>query len=157
MNEGIKALLEKVTADEDLLAKFSACKSADEAFELATGIVGGYTKEEFIETMTALSSAENGDISDGDLAEAAGGADPALSGFGQIYESVKDTATHVSDFVSDVAKSYSKGTVAVTKFFGESQVLDVTKDAATAVSNYTYETVKSLAKSAVQVSKQLAV
>jgi hypothetical protein len=34
MNENIKALLEKVTADEDLLAKFSACKSADEAFEL---------------------------------------------------------------------------------------------------------------------------
>ena len=35
MNENIKILLDKVAGDEGLLAKFSACKSVDEAYDLA--------------------------------------------------------------------------------------------------------------------------
>ena len=75
MNENIKALLEKVTGDEGLLAKFSACGSVDEAFELAKSIAGGFTKEEFLEAAKALSAAADGDISDEDLATASGGMD----------------------------------------------------------------------------------
>ena len=77
MNENIKALLEKVTGDEGLLEKFSACGSVDEAYELAKGVVGGFTKEEFLEATKAFSTAADGDISDEDLATASGGTDDA--------------------------------------------------------------------------------
>lgn len=161
MNENIKALLEKVTGDESLLAKFSACGSADEAYELAKSIVGGYTKEEFAEAMAALSAANDGDISDEDLSEAAGGVDPALTGFGQISELVKDTASEVADSVSEAATKVADSAVAVSEFISNSEILDVTKKSisksASAVSNYVEEVSKSVSKSVSKVSKALAV
>lgn len=133
MNENIKALLEKVSGDEGLLAKFSACKSVDEAFELAKELVGGFTKEEFVEAMSALNEADSGDISDGDLTAAAGGnedirdsniLDPIIESAHQISkleqkisvdkvseavsESISKSATAVSNSISKSAKEVSK-------------------------------------------------
>ena len=73
MNENIKALLEKVAADEELQAKFSQIKDPDEAYALASSIQSGFTKEEFVEAMTAIKEAMNEDITDEDLAKSAGG------------------------------------------------------------------------------------
>ena len=134
MNENIKALLEKVSGDEGLLAKFSACKSVDEAFELAKELVGGFTKEEFVEAMSALSAAEDADVSDADLSEAAGGED---------------------NFVEISAKSVSKSVVGLSK-----SVASISKDvydAFTKPVNVVDKSVKSVAKSLSKVSKTLAV
>ena len=47
--------------------------SPEEAYEIAKEIQGGFTKEEFLEAAKALAEAADGDISDADLASAAGG------------------------------------------------------------------------------------
>ena len=133
MNENIKILLDKVSGDEALLAKFSACKSIDEAYELASSLVSGYTKEEFVEVMNALNATDDADISDEDLAEAAGGATSFVSrdpSGGPITKSVAKSITVVSKSVVKSAKEASK---------------------------FSEEVSKSVAKTASKVSKALAV
>ena len=75
MNETIKAFLQKLAEDNELAAKFNACKTADEAFAVASGAAEGFTKEEFISAMEQFkASVENtGDLSDEDLSKFAGG------------------------------------------------------------------------------------
>ena len=73
MNENIKALMEKVAADEELQAKFSQIRDADEAYALAASIQSGFTKEEFITEMTKIKEALEENLTDEDLAKAAGG------------------------------------------------------------------------------------
>ena len=137
MNENIKALLEKVSGNDEMLAKFSACKSVDEAYELAQGLVSGYTKEEFIEAMTALDAAENGDISDADLAAAAGG------------EGEEDTAAYETmDFELPKSAEESMISGAWVSVIA-TKVSDSIVDSATAVGN-------SVAKSATEVANSIA-
>ena len=79
MNENIKALLEKVEADQDLQAKFSQIKDVDEAYDLANSIQPGFTEEEFITEMTRIKEAMDEDLTDEDMAKSAGGrADPFM-------------------------------------------------------------------------------
>ncbi len=78
MNEGIRALLEKIAGSEELQAKFAALASPEEAWELAKTLQEGFTKEEFLEAARMIAEAENGDISDEDLAATAGGTDGDL-------------------------------------------------------------------------------
>ena len=75
MNENIKILIQKVAADESLQAKMQAFTDMDEAYEFATSIQGGFTKEEFTDIMLKLSEKLNNDdeLSDDDLASVAGG------------------------------------------------------------------------------------
>ncbi len=73
MNENIKLLLDKVSKDEALQAKFKDVKNPDEAYKVATSIQGGYTKDEFIAAMKDLRSKASKDLSDDDLEKAAGG------------------------------------------------------------------------------------
>jgi len=75
MNENIKLFLEKVEADPELKKKFAEVKSPDEAYELASSIQDGFTKEEFIEEMTKIKTAMEENLTDEDLAKVAGGGD----------------------------------------------------------------------------------
>ena len=77
MNEKIKEFLQKAAGDEALAAKLKACKSEDEAYALASGVVEGFTKEEFVSVMEQLMAAtENGaELSDEDISKMAGGVD----------------------------------------------------------------------------------
>ena len=77
MNEKIKEFLQKVAGDEALAAKLEACKSPDEAYALASSVVEGFTKEEFISVMEKIKAAtENGaELSDEDISKMAGGVD----------------------------------------------------------------------------------
>ena len=77
MNEKIKEFLQKVAGDEALAAKLQACKSPDEAYALASGMVEGFTKEEFVSVMEKIKAAtENGaELSDEDISKMAGGVD----------------------------------------------------------------------------------
>ena len=77
MNENIKELMQKVAADESLQAKMQAFTDMDEAYEFATSIQDGFTKEEFSKVMTKLSEmvSDNGELTDDDLASIAGGAE----------------------------------------------------------------------------------
>ena len=73
MNENIKLFLEKMAQDQELQKKFSALHDPDEAYALASSVQGGFTKEEFIETMTAVKEALGENLTDEDLAKSAGG------------------------------------------------------------------------------------
>lgn len=73
MNESIKAFLQKVNEDEALQAQFKEIKDPDKAYELAASIQGGFTKEEFAQTMKELKAKMSRDLSDDDLEKAAGG------------------------------------------------------------------------------------
>ena len=130
MNENIQALLDKLGEDEELLAKFEACETIDEVYELATGIVGGYTKEELWEALKRLNTAEEGDLSDEDLAEVSGGsiiktvwkgvkkgaktAGKAVSSAAKtVYEPVGELVTGVGKFVVDIYTGKSDKTANV--------------------------------------------
>ena len=73
MNENIRLFLEKMAADPELQARFSQITDPDEAYAMASSVQSGFTKEEFIETMTAIREAMNEDLSDEDMAKSAGG------------------------------------------------------------------------------------
>ena len=73
MNENIKVLLEKVSKDEAVIAKLKAIKDPDEAYALVSSIQGGFTKEEFIDTVKKIQAAAEGELSDEEVASAAGG------------------------------------------------------------------------------------
>lgn len=73
MNENIKAFLQKLAADKALQAQFKEIKELDKAYELAASVQGGFTKEEFAESMKELKAKMSRDLSDDDLEKAAGG------------------------------------------------------------------------------------
>ena len=73
MNENIKVFLEKMAADSELQARFSQIKDPDEAYELASSIQPGFTKEEFVTEMTKIKEAMEEDLTDADLAKSSGG------------------------------------------------------------------------------------
>jgi len=62
-----------MAADQELQARFSQITDPDEAYAMASSVQSGFTKEEFIETMTAIREAMNEDLSDEDMAKSAGG------------------------------------------------------------------------------------
>ena len=73
MNENIKVFLEKLAADPELQARFSQLHDPDQAYELASSIQPGFTKEEFITEMTKIKEAMEEDLTDEDLAKSSGG------------------------------------------------------------------------------------
>ena len=73
MNENIQTFLKMVAEDPELQAQFSQIKDPDEAYALASSIQPGFTKEEFVETMTAIKESMSEDLTDEDLAKSAGG------------------------------------------------------------------------------------
>ena len=75
MNENVLKLLDLMSKDEDLQKKFAAIHDVDEAYALAVSVLGGYTKEEFIATVTALQEQMATDLNEKDLSAAAGGQD----------------------------------------------------------------------------------
>ena len=117
MNENIQALLDKLSEDEELLAKFEACETIDEIYELATGIVGGYTKDELWEALKSLNAAEEGDLSDEALAEVSGG-----GLIKNVWKGVKKGAKTAGKAVSSAAKTVYKPISPVVK-----GVVDVVK------------------------------
>ena len=72
MNENIKKFLEKAAQDPELTAKMSAVRDPDEAYELASSLQDGFTKEEFFTAMKELAAAD-GDLGDADLKKFSGG------------------------------------------------------------------------------------
>ena len=66
-------LLKKVADNEELQAQFGKLESLDEAYELAGKIQQGFSKEEFLEAMKIMNEAADEDVSDEELAAAAGG------------------------------------------------------------------------------------
>ena len=73
MNENIKLLLEKLNKDESIVAKLKEIRDPDEAYKLVSSVQGGFSKEEFIEAMQKLGGSGEGELSDADVAAAAGG------------------------------------------------------------------------------------
>ena len=79
MNDKIRVFLQKLAEDSELAAKFKACRTVDEAYEVACSVADGFTKEEFIDAMKLLHAAANGGVSDEDLGKYAGGGDSVFS------------------------------------------------------------------------------
>ena len=77
MNENIKKFLEKLSQDEQLAAKFDACKNADEAYAVASGAVEGFSKEEFVSAMEQVKAAIDASttLTEDDISKMAGGVD----------------------------------------------------------------------------------
>lgn len=73
LNENIKLFLEKMAEDQELQTRFSQIHDPDEAYALASSIQPGFTKEELIETMSAIRDAMEEDLTDEDMAKSAGG------------------------------------------------------------------------------------
>ena len=75
MNENLKMFLQKVAADEKMQAKMKSFTDMDEAYDYATSIQDGYSKEEFEAVMVEITkgSSINDEISDADLESVAGG------------------------------------------------------------------------------------
>ena len=74
MNDNLKQFLDKLANDSPLRDKLAACKSADEAFQLASSVAAGFSREEFTKTMDSINRRNtNGDLTDEDLAKVAGG------------------------------------------------------------------------------------
>ena len=73
MNENIKLLIEKLSKDEAVTAKLKEIRDPDEAYKLVSSIQGGFTKEEFVDAMQKFANSAEGELSDTDVAAAAGG------------------------------------------------------------------------------------
>lgn len=74
MNEGIKLFLEKVSQDEELVARLQEAKTPDEAYAIASEVASGFTQEEFVETAKMIrDSVMSQDLTEEDLALIAGG------------------------------------------------------------------------------------
>ena len=58
MDENVRIMLEKLANDEEAMRKLSAVRNPDEAYAIVSAIQGGYTKEEFVETMKTLDRKE---------------------------------------------------------------------------------------------------
>ena len=146
MNESIKKFMEKFSADEELQAKFAAVKSPEEAYELAKSIQDGFTLDEFIEACQAMNEADEGDLSDEDLAATAGGEDVTKA------DEYKDLMDQVS---IDVPRSGVESAIIGDNLSVGPAVSGVVSATATkvddavggnAVSNYIKNSVKSASK-----------
>lgn len=75
MKPELKEFFEKLAADSQLQDKMAQCKSADEAYKLASEIQEGFTMEEFQNAMQQVQNASmNGtELSAEDLEGVAGG------------------------------------------------------------------------------------
>lgn len=75
MKEEIKLLIQKIAEDKELQHKMMECKSPEEAYAIASSVQDGFTFEEFVDAMTKLydSMSQNAELTDEDLAKAAGG------------------------------------------------------------------------------------
>ena len=75
MNENLKLFLQKVAADKEIQAKMQSFDDIDEAYEYATTVQAGYSKEELEAVMAKIAkdSIINDEISDDDLESVAGG------------------------------------------------------------------------------------
>ena len=146
MNENIQALIQKITESEELQAKFAAVGSPEEAYELARTIQEGFPKEEFVEAMTALSAAEDGGITDADLAAAAGG---DMDDYDNLPDSVKQT----------VQSAYSAGTgilVASRSIVKSASVVSESiADSATEVANSVVKSATEVANSVSKATKEV--
>lgn len=69
MNENIKILINKINEDPEIAAKFSDVKDPEEAYEIASSIQDGFTKEEFMAFVEKI----KGELSPEDLNKVAGG------------------------------------------------------------------------------------
>ena len=67
------SILEKVSEDADLQAKFSQIKDLDEAYALASSAQSGFTKEELVSEMNKIKEAMEENLTDEDMARSAGG------------------------------------------------------------------------------------
>ena len=67
------SILEKVSEDADLQAKFSQIKDLDEAYALASSVQSGFTKEELVSEMNKIKEAMEENLTDEDMARSAGG------------------------------------------------------------------------------------
>ena len=94
MNENIKVFLEKLAADQELQARFAQLKDPDQAYELASSIQPGFTKDEFVTEMTKIKEAMDEDLTDDDLAKSSGG------DAGDVVASVTVSAATVVSAVS---------------------------------------------------------
>ena len=99
MNENIKTLLTQIAESEELQAKFAGLDTPEKAYELAKTLQDGFTKEEFLEAVKSISELDEGDLSDEDLAAAAGG--EAING--QKVEDMKASAQAMSIDVPESA------------------------------------------------------
>lgn len=81
MNENIKSLFEKVQADKELQAKFAEVRTPEEAYQLASSIQGGFTKEELMEAAQQLRSSQGDELSEDDIASVCDLSDSELSQF----------------------------------------------------------------------------
>jgi predicted ribosomally synthesized peptide with nif11-like leader len=75
MKEELKLFFQKVAEDRELQEKLQACKSPEEVYVIASSVQDGFTFEEFTETAAELYEQATAELSDEDLAKAAGGAD----------------------------------------------------------------------------------
>ena len=78
MKEELKLFFQKVAEDRELQQKMQACKSPEEVYVIASSVQDGFTFEEFTETAAELYEQATAELSDEDLAKAAGGADTTL-------------------------------------------------------------------------------
>ena len=96
MKEEIKLFLQKIAEDKELQHKMMECKSPEEAYAIASSVQDGFTFEEFVDTMTKLhdSMSQNAELTDEDLAKAAGG----LTSGEEVSVSVLTSVTIVATF-----------------------------------------------------------
>lgn len=74
MNENIIKLFEKLSQDDELVAKMQACTTPDEAYAVASEAQDGFTQEEFVEAMNEINKLSgSAELSDEDLELVAGG------------------------------------------------------------------------------------
>ena len=96
MKEEIKLFLQKIAEDKELQHKMMECKSPEEAYAIASSVQDGFTFEEFVDAMTKLrdSMSQNAELTDEDLAKAAGG----LTSGEEVSVSVLTSVTIVATF-----------------------------------------------------------
>ncbi len=73
MNENIKKFLDKVAEDKELQVKFAKLRDPEEAYKLAAGVQGGFTKEEFQTEMKKIYDDLTKDLSEDEISKVAGG------------------------------------------------------------------------------------
>ena len=73
INESLKQFLAKLAQDEELQAKMEAATSPEEAYAIASAVQSGFSKEEFVQVMSAIKNQNTEELSDDDLEKVAGG------------------------------------------------------------------------------------
>ena len=115
MNENIKIMLEKLAQDEETQKKLCAVRDPDDAYAMVSAIQGGYTKEEFVETMRALNEQLSADLTPDDLSRAAGGDVTAVIGSASV-------SAAMTAFTAAVTGSSAGTAVAVSAVVGAAAV-----------------------------------